>query len=295
MKKRILINKENLVKRLTGTIALASATIAVTLSTACTEEEMNQAIDALNQISTEQETPEQTPEVVEIPIEEPEVEVEEPEVEEVEEINPRDMKAVYGLDFDVPIYTEEEVEQAKENLRTKYEGYHENYSEELSGFTDEQIAAIKDDYYIANQDFFYKLYSLTKDIDWKAEFELAYDGNIYYYDSENDWMIELSKYKDLYIYGENFTFVASSTVDKYTEPNTICYYTGVTIGPGSYAIIEPHFYTEKNRTRIIENISGNITDPKYDVGNLKDIGFISEKVDFEYTDFGIQPEKLILE
>ncbi len=227
------------------------------------------------------ETPavEETIEVVE----EPEITEEIPEfveeleevVEEPEEINPRDMKAVYGLDFDVPIYTEEEVEQAKENLQNNYSEYND-----VEEFTDEQIEAIKDDYYIANQDLWYQLYSMTKDF----KVNTAYvDGKRNYYLEDKDWCIEVYK-SEIIIYAENYTFsFMPSTIGQSSDvPNQIIGKRYLTIGPGACVIIAPGDHrTHRND---IKNKAGNFS-LEDELEELEHYGFHNEEEIIEFVGY----------
>ncbi|MBO4245601.1 MAG: hypothetical protein J5892_02525 [Bacilli bacterium] len=293
MKKVVKINRENLAKRLVGTVALATTTIAVTLSTACTEEEMNQAIDTLNQMTTEQNTNAETTHDIDIPMDTDKPEetpedntnvdepVEEPEENQVEEVNPRDMQAVYGLDFEVPIYTEEEVEQAKYNLQHNYSDYNGIFEEDYS---EEQILAIKDDYYIANQDFWYQLYNMTKDFKCKTA---RIDGKGYYYLEDKDWYIEVQKdairiYGD--IYGSGYTFIShgNTSGDEKDIPNTIKMQR-ICVGPGAYVLIADKGYYKSIQEYFEER--GEIFDSSKDLEELEHYGFHNNELTAEYTGY----------
>lgn len=153
------------------------------------------------------ETPvvEETIEIVEEPeiIEEvPEV-VEEPEevVEEQVEIDPHDMEAMYGIK-DAPKYTDEEVALAQENVKNNYEDYNNIQDDKVEG---EKLDAIAADYYAANQNFFGQLHVMTKDIDETKLRKLIATHVTYYYDEENDCVVELTRV-GIGVYGKNFVF-----------------------------------------------------------------------------------------
>lgn len=221
---------------------------------------------ASNDISVEQESPvEDTTEVVEVPIEEDVVvEVEEP-IEEVEEINPRDMKAVYGLDFDVPIYTDEEVEQAKEYLCTTDIDYNPDI-----GLSEEQYENLGNSYYVANQDTLYELYSCTKDFDfkaWKEKFTVVK----YYYDEEHDIVIRADQY-NLELVSKDFDYIKTMS-EKSHEPATIK--NGMlVVGPGAVISIG----AEYGACDYLYNEYTNYIDESNDISELEKYGFrLSEK------------------
>ena len=281
--KKLLKYIDNHRKQFVGSVATVGLTGFITLTsflaTACTQEEIDAANELINQLSTEQTVDNPEPEVtVEPEVIEPEVVVEPEVVEPVEEVNPRDMKAVYGLDFDIPIYTEEEVEQAKENLRNNYSEYNDVDGYE---FSEEQIEAIKDDYYIANQDLWYQLYSMTKDF----KVNTAYvDGKKNYYLEDKDWCIEVSKI-EIIIYAENYMFsFKPSSIERgsYDVPNQIigkCY---LSIGPGAYTMIAPgDFETHRND---IKNNAGNFS-LEDELEELEHYGFHHEEEIIEFVGY----------
>ena len=189
MKKRIKISRENIVKRLVGTVALMTSAATITIATACTEEEMDQAIDKLNQMATEQTTSTETTQDIDIPMDTDKPEetpedntnvdepVEEPVEDQIEEVNPRDMQAVYGLDFEVPIYTEEEVAEAQKYLEDNEESIPYLVKDVIPGtdieayrnvIDEDKIEEISHNYYIVNQDNIYKAYSQFAGLDYDA-------------------------------------------------------------------------------------------------------------------------------
>ena len=220
------------------------------------------------EVVEEPEITEEIPEVVEEVVEEPEEVLEEPE-----EINPRDMKAVYGLDFDIPIYTEEEVEQAKYNLQNNYSEYND-----VEEFTDEQIEAIKDDYYIANQDLWYQLYSMTKDF----KVNTAYvDGKRNYYLEDRDWCIQVSKY-GIFIYAENFNYAyCPSDIGKIDVPNQLIKHC-LSIGPGAGTTISSHNFENFREQIKKETINSNSEE---DLKELEYYGFHNEDEIVEFVGY----------
>lgn len=220
---------------------------------------------------------------------EPEVSVEpeivvEPEtvVEPVEEVNSRDMKAVYGLDFDVPIYTEEEVEQAKYNLQHNYADYN-GYFEE--GYSEEQILAIKDDYYIANQDFWYQLYNMTKDFKCKTAYV---DGKGIYYLEDKDWYIEVRKksiriYGDIYGSGFAFTNGLDPKGNEADVPNNMRGIGELSVGPGAYVLIADKEYYAIMQGFFEER--GEIFDSAKDLKELEHYGFHNNELTTEYVGY----------
>ena len=226
------------------------------------------------EVVEEPEIIEEVQEVVEEVVEEPEEVVEEPE-----EINPRDMKAVYGLDFDVPIYTEEEVEQAKYNLQNNYADYNVKYEKngEIRFYTEEEREAIKDDYYIANQDFFYQLYSMTNDFDPKKCYA---DNNIYFYDEEKDWAIKVSDNK-IAIYGKDFWFTNTIRKDYFQTPAQLDEGQFLTVGPGGYVLITNDVIIESIRTMYIAAAE----ELKTDIKTLEEYGYHNEELQYEHVGF----------
>lgn len=217
---------------------------------ACTNtEEIDAANELINQFTTEQTTNTETTHDINVPVDtdKPEdTKVEEvtpvepvtPVEDKQEEINPRDMKAVYNLEFDVPIYTEEEVEQARSNLQNNYQEYNDvEYGE---GFTEEQIMAIKDDYYIANQDFLYQLYNMTKD--FKAKTAYVDGSKKHFYLEDKDWYVEVEK-GCIVIVGHNFEFVNGlNNKEELNVPNQLFRKEYISIGPGAYVTCFPQWY-----------------------------------------------------
>lgn len=216
---KISFNKKNVVKlfnmknRLLSIITLVSLTSGMAILGGCTQEEIDAAIAAANNIANEQnQNPGQEvqePEVTVDPEVEPEVEPEiEPEVEP-EEINPRDMKQVHGLDYDVPIYTDEEVAEARENLMNNYKDI-----DPEEGLTKEQRKEMAKDYYIANQDTIYQINDIFTDFDIKKcqnSFKSEQLEAIYY-DEANDYYIVIHNHDDgIIIYGKNFIFTKYSS------------------------------------------------------------------------------------
>ena len=176
-------------------------------------------------------------EVVEEPeiIEEVQEEVEEIEevVEKTEEINPRDMKAVYGLDYDVPIYTEEEIEQAKSNLTSNYDNnIVDNFDEAMDRgyiYTEEQVKEMAPDYYAANQDLWCQLNDMVKD------YHGAPAGT--YYDEENDIYIEVDSKGYMKIEGKSFQYVKAPNNDIKVPIGEVYGYDQIQVGPGAKVIL----------------------------------------------------------
>lgn len=153
--------------------------------------EVDNSIDAV-----EDNFVEESEQVVEETIEEETVE------EETEEYNPRNMKQVYNLAFDVPIYTDEEVEEARANLVNNYK-----VSNTDEGLTKDQMIAMGKDYYIANQDAIYQLNDMICNFDIKKcqnSFKSEQPEAIYY-DEDNDFYIVINVSEEkVAIYGKNF-------------------------------------------------------------------------------------------
>ncbi len=278
--KKLLRYIDNHRKQFVGSVATVGLTGFITLTSflsfGCTQEEIDAANELISQLSTEQTVDNPEPE---IEVVEPKTVIEPEVVEPVEEVNPRDMKAVYNLDFDVPIYTEEEVEQAKEKLQNNYADYNVKYEKdgEIRYYTEEERAAIKDDYYIANQDFFYQLYSMTNDFDPEKCYA---DNNIYFYDEEKDWTIKVSN-NGIEIRGKDFMFKNTIRKDYFQTPAQLDRGQFITIGPGSYVLITNDVINEPIRTTIITVAEELETDIK----TLEEYGYHNEELQYEHVGF----------
>lgn len=109
---------------------------------------------------------------------------EEPIVEELNEINPRDYKAVYGYKFNIPIYTEEEIADAKERMQEQGD-----YLE------------LPKDYYICKQDIIYQLYDTVKDVDYESLLN-NYENysSLYFYDENTQCVYRIRDF-DVSVFG----------------------------------------------------------------------------------------------
>ena len=247
--KNIMINNK---KRIVGSTGVFGITAFITLTSAmsstvaCTQEEMDAANELINQFTTEQITNNvTTTNDVNVPMDtdKPEdtkteevtpVEPVTPVEEKQEEINPRDMKAVYGLDYDVPIYTEEEIEQAKVNLTSNYDDYIiEDGSDKW--YTVDQMKDMAPDYYAANQDLFCQLNDMVSEFDGKS----CYNGSDkVYYDEENDMYMGLTKYT-LTFYGKKFMYQKAYGISKFAvDIGDIASNEWMQVGPGSFAYMD---------------------------------------------------------
>ncbi len=249
--------------------------------------------------------------VEETVVEEPALELTDPEevelevVEEPEEINPRDMKAIYDLDFDVPIYTEEEIEQAKINLKNNYDDYiitkdqlihgggegygYLNYVDYLEQARIVQEKAYKD-YYRANQDLLYQLNDMVKD--YKAPNQPKY-----YYDEENDMIIEISEHGVTKLISKTFYFWRDK---KGIEENDFIYgeigemqgKMGIRVGRGSYVRIDSKAFLEEYYEYVFETIAAGEMYARgehgqeyvlefSDITELENRGFKRQKLNYE--------------
>ena len=264
---------------LRNALLLGSFWLGFLMPCACSRKEKTEIVVESEESVNVENTTEDVTTVVEENTE-PEVTVEwevkvEPEISEpVEEINPRDMKAVYGLDFEVPIYTEEEVEQAKYNLQHNYSEYN-NYED----FSDEQMLAINNDYYVANQDFWYQLYNMTKDFKAKTAY---IDGKKTYYLEDKDWYIKVEN-GYIRIYGQNFLFVGASSNNSYDIPNQNLRFGMLSIGPGSYTLCSPQSFYDLAREDIKYEI-GN-SNPKDDLKELEHYGFHNNDLTVDFVSY----------
>ena len=178
-------------RHIAGTTGVAAITSFITFTSAiaptigCNPDDVETLANSANNFVNEQTVkPENTTQNVNIPVDiKPTVEPEKTEpvtqdpVEPVEEINPRDMQAVYGLDFEVPIYTEEEVAEAQKYLEENEESIPYLVKDVLPGtdieayrnvIDEDKIEEISHNYYIVNQDNIYKAYSQFVGLDYDA-------------------------------------------------------------------------------------------------------------------------------
>lgn len=263
--KKIKVSYRNLIKdiqydakkRVVQVVLVGSLAPALVLASACTEEELLQAQHAIEQMTDNPDVID-TPDVV---VEPPSVEpvVDDPVVEP-EEINPRDYAAVYDFDFEVPVYTEEDVEAAKARFE---ENSIDLENEEIMNDYDLAYAAFKKcatDYYIANQDLIYYIYNSCKD----ADFYSACQVNERYYIDESNGFIYVISPNHVDVFGEldnrPFIICVSSPSDDMIVPvgemrpdsNM------VQIGPGSWAI----FNTDNKLKKRIENKANRVMEDK---------------------------------
>lgn len=226
---------------LRNALLLGSFWFAFLMPCACTSKNVDVVeVEQTVEPETIEETPIDEPDVtpVEPEVVEPETEVEpevvEPEEVEPVEINPRDMKAVYGLDYDVPIYTEEEIEQAKVNLTSNYDDYIIEDSDKW--YTVDQKKDMAPDYYAANQDLFCQLNDMVSEFDGKS----CYNGSDkIYYDEENDMYMELTKYT-LTFYGKKFMYQKAYGISKFAVDigDIIESNEWMQVGPGAFVYMD---------------------------------------------------------
>lgn len=187
--KKLKVSYRNLIKdiqydakkRVVQVVLVGSLAPALVLASACTEEELLQAQHAIEQMTDNPDVIDTPDVVVEPPSVEPVVDdpVVEPEVVEPEEINPRDYAAVYDFDFEIPVYTEEEVEAAKERILSEQENMQNAYDSNNVDETLKKLHEEKDNYYKAYQEDAYKIYDSIKDININSL--VKSDGFCYYY------------------------------------------------------------------------------------------------------------------
>ena len=184
------------------------------------------------------------------------------------EVNPRDMEAMYGIK-DAPMYTDEEVAEAQENIKTKYDEYN-NYDD----IYDEKLEAIAEDYYKANQNFFGQLYDMTKDIT-KDSLNKAYaDKNSrYFYDEEKGWLFEINRV-GLYIYGEDFAYSKEYLADGVADdlnlkPGSVVNGVGIMISKdGAFTYVYNQDSLKKQYNMILDEYKWSLNDRK-DKGDRK--------------------------
>ena len=289
--KKLLRYIDNHRKQFVGSVATVGLTGFITLTsflaTACTQEEIDAANELISQLSTEQTVDNPEPEItVEPEVVEPETVIEPEVVEPVEEVNPRDMKAVYGLDYDVPIYTEEEIEQAKSNLTSNYD---DNIVESVDivaergyTYTDEQLKEMAPDYYAANQDLWYQLNDMVKD------YHGAPAGT--YYDEENDLYITVDSKGTMNICGKNFEFKKRNNNDIKVPIGEIAYSNLIQVGPGTYAILGSNVtrqWAYEGSAGMYENYDGRSFE------TLENAGYNPQKI--EHDCINIEDEAYSLE
>ena len=291
--KNVIINNKKRIIGSTGVFgitAFITFTSAISSTVACTQEEMDAANELINQLTTEQTTNNvTTTNDVNVPMDtdKPEesktenttpVEPVTPAEEKQEEINPRDMKAVYGLDYDVPIYTEEEIEQAKSNLTSNYDDYIvKDWTEEW--YNDDQRKEMAPDYYAANQDLFCQLNDMVSEFDGMACYNNGTRSGNYkiYYDETNDMYLKLDK-DSLKFYNKKFEYTKQLGYNNFVvEIGNIADNGWMQVGPGSYAIISTigsyeYGYTDKE----IE-----YNDFGCDFKELEEYGFKPQKLNSE--------------
>ena len=176
--------------------------------------------------------------------------VEEPVVEEpVVEFNYINYKELYGLDFDVPIFTNEYIDEAKNRLANDYANFDYNTASK-----DEKHELYRD-IYIVNQKTFYQLNDMLADFDFEGYLNSDHFEWQCYYDEENDICIHIT-YSDfgqhtdmIKVFGKNYIF---------TKYNNDRFYVGVggrldedtfgqgviQIGKGSTVEINEFAYTD---------------------------------------------------
>ena len=201
----------------------------------------NQFVASKEPIPDEEEPIIEEP-VVEKPVEEEPI-VEEPIEEESEseqepeEFNPYNFKQVYGLKFDVPVYTDEEREIAKENLLNNYKGF-----EKTKEIPQEERMALAKDFYIANQETIYLINDRFSEFEYE---KIINDIGIgLYYDETNDTYIRVLSEKEMihvYCYNPSYFFIFGknpnitdedySSVDYIGEPDSMGFF--VCVSPNS--------------------------------------------------------------
>ena len=300
--KKFLRFIENHRKQLVGSVATVGLTGFITLTSflsfGCTQEEIDAANELINQLATEQTVDNPEPEVtVEPEVIEPEAVVEPEVVEPVEEVDIHDMEAMYGIK-DAPKYTDEEVALAQENVKNNYDDYNDIQDDKVRN---EKLDAIAADYYAANQNFFGQLHVMTKDID-EAKLSKLYATRVrYYYDEENDCVIELTKV-GIGVYGKNFVFHKEfwpeGEADKYNlNPGDVINGASIMISKdGSF--IELYTKDEATKKYDEKKIGYNeLTAAGQDtsIEKLEEIGYKSIPMEYEYVTFFQNEEDLTLE
>lgn len=269
-------------KRVVQVVLVGSLAPALVLASACTEEELLQAQHTIEQMTDNPDVIDTPDVVVEPPSVEPVVDdpVVEPEVVEPEEINPRDYAAVYDFDFEVPVYTEEEVEAARERLEENQELLDE-IGDDYERLATEYATAAQD-YYIANQDIIYYIYNCCKDADFKKACQTEnggkdqrryYDVNSgFYYLIQNNSLMVIGEINNCYV---NLAIWNSTVGD--ISIGEISVNSGlIQIGPGSYA----QFGSEKENKRLYEMVKE--TTLEYDISMLTDEEF--NEAGFKYIE-----------
>ncbi len=236
----MLYNKKRLATSL-GMLSATAALAAGAAGTGCTPEEVEAVNNYINNNYVNEQVIDQPPvDEKEVNIDQEqevkddqEVKEESTPIETVEEINLRDMKAVYGLDYDVPIYTEEEIEQAKSNLTSNYDDNIvksvDTVAERGYTYTDEQLKEMAPDYYAANQDLWYQLNDMVKD------YHGAPAGT--YYDEVNDLYVTVDSKGNMDIAGKDFRFKKDNDKDLIAPIGEIAYSDLIQVGPGTYVML----------------------------------------------------------
>lgn len=263
--KKIKVSYRNLIKdiqydakkRVVQVVLVGSLAPALVLASACTEDELLQAQHAIEQMTDNPDVIDTPDVVVEPVVDEPVVE---PEVVEPEEINPRDYATVYDLDFEIPVYTEEEVEAAKARFE---ENSIDLENEEIMNDYDLAYAAYKKcatDYYIANQDLIYYIYNSCKDADFYSACQV---NERYYIDESNGFIYQIMPH-GVEVFGEldNRPFiivVSSPSADMEVPVGEMRPDSGmVQIGPGSWAFVG----TDNELKKGFENKASRVMEDK---------------------------------
>lgn len=178
-------------------------------------------------------TAEPIEEVAEVPV------VEEP----ISEANPHDYKELYGFDFDIPIYTDGEIEEANNRITNNYDNF------DYYGATNEDIHSLCHDLYVVNQNTFYQLHNMLADFDFEKYNNSEHIETGMYYDEKNELFISISyhyqkKVNYVYVCGKNFEFNkyqndrlyvgVSGLLDEHTFGKGV-----IQIGPGSTVEMSP--------------------------------------------------------
>lgn len=264
--KNIKVSVENLIKDIQFDVKKKVALVVFVGSFlpvigSCTQEELMHAGQIINNYTGSDVSVDIPDVVVEPPSVEPVVDdpVVEPEVVEPEEINPKDYAAVYNLDFEIPVYTEEEVEAAKTRFE---ENSIDLENEEIMNDYELSLEAFKKcatDYYITNQDLIYYIYNSCKDADFYSACQV---NERYYIDESNGFIYQIMPH-GVEVFGEldnrPFIIVVSSPSAGMEVPVGEMCPDGnmVQIGPGSWAIVNTDNKLKKGfenkANRVMEN------------------------------------------
>lgn len=213
--------------------------------------------------------------VEEEPIVEEPIEEESESEQEPEEFDPYNFKQVYGLKFDVPVYTDEEREIAKENLLNNYKGV-----EKTKDMPQEERMALAKDFYIANQETIYLINDRFSEFEYEKIINDIEMG--LYYDETNDTYIRVfsdGKMNLVYCYNPGYFFIFGknpnktdvdySSVDYIGEPDSMGFF--VYVSPDSSIDIDA-----KRAEQFYEEWADTYTREKDDEDTVRDFNELFE-------------------